>query len=388
MQICQVIPHYIPAYRFGGPQRVAHSLGKALVQAGHQVVVCTTNLADEETDLNVPLDEPVDLDGITVYYEPTIMSRYWGFSPRLYRRVQQEIARADVVLVHFHYQFANWAGASIARRQRKPYILFPHGSLNRWGVARKSRLKKRLYLWLLERRNIQKALFIAFNAPEERLLSLFSEQGRVVPSGIAPADFEAMPVPGYWRSRRAHLQDKLCFLYLGRLNPSQKGLDMLIPAFARLARARKDVHLVLAGPDERGGEQQVRQLIRELGVEADVTLTGMLKGVEKLAVLQDCDVYVLSSPSEGMSIALLEALYAGLPVIVTDRVGLSGRIAREGCGLVVEADAQQLHTALRAMLDAGARAEMGRRGKALIQAEYTWDVIAENLIAQIQEALA
>ena len=388
MRICQVIPHYIPAYRFGGPQRVAHSLSKALVQAGHQVVVCTTNLADEKNDLNVPQDEPVELDGVTVYYEPTTLSRYWGFSPPLYSRVQQEIALSDVILVHFHYQFANWAGASIARRQRKPYVLFPHGSLNRWGVAHKSRLKKMLYLWLLERRNIQKALFVVFNAPEERELSLFSERGRVVPSGITPADFEDMPPPGHWRSQRPHLQDKVCFLYLGRLNPSQKGLDILIPAFSRLARERKDVHLVLVGPDERGGEQQVRQLIGELGIEADVTLTGMLDGVDKLAVLQDSDVYVLSSPSEGMSIALLEAMYTGLPVVVTNRVGLSGRIEREKCGLVVEADERQLHTALRAMLDAGARAEMGKRATALIKAEYTWDVIAENLIVQIEEALA
>ena len=111
MRITQIISHYVPSHRFGGPLHVAHGLGKALAAHGHQVSVCTTNLADEKKDLAVPVDTPIDVDGVTVFYEPTCWSRYWGFSPRLWRRAKQEIARADVALVHFHYQFANWAGA-------------------------------------------------------------------------------------------------------------------------------------------------------------------------------------------------------------------------------------------------------------------------------------
>ena len=45
MKFLQVIPHYVPAYNFGGPLRVAHSIGKALIKQGHNVTVCTTNLA-------------------------------------------------------------------------------------------------------------------------------------------------------------------------------------------------------------------------------------------------------------------------------------------------------------------------------------------------------
>ena len=387
MRILQVCPHYVPAYAFGGPARVAHSLSRALVGLAHQVHVCTTNLRNASQDLEVATDCPVDVDGATIYYEPTVLSRYWGLSPLLYKRVQNEIAWADVVFAHFHYQFASWAAARIARRYPKPYVIFAHGSLNRWGIARKSRIKKSIYLSLLERRNIQKALFVAFNAPEERALSMYSERGRVIPSGIDPADFEDMPVPGWWRNRRQRLVGKVCFLYLGRLNPAQKGLDILIPAFARLARERPDVHLVLAGPNERDGERQVRRLVGELGLGDHVTLTGMLRGAEKLAVLQDCDVYVLSSPSEGMSIALLEAMYVGLPVVVTNRVGLSTRIKNEKCGLVVDANEDHLYSALCDMEASGSRAEMGGRGRALVRAEYTWDRIARRLAADLEALL-
>ncbi len=181
MQLTQVISHYVPAHRFGGPLQVAHGLGKALVARGHRVSVCTTNLADTDQDLDVPLDTPIDVDGVSVYSEPTCCSRYWGFSPRLWQRANREIAKADVALVHFHYQFANWAGARLARRHQKPYALFAHGSLKKSAIMRKGRWKKRVYLKFAERLNLRNASWLFFNAPEERRASLFSAPGKYCP---------------------------------------------------------------------------------------------------------------------------------------------------------------------------------------------------------------
>lgn len=385
MNILQVAPHYVPAYQFGGPLRVAHGLSKSLLAQGHTVKVCTTNLKNDVDNLIVPVDEPVLRDGVEVYYELTRLSRYWGFSPKLYQRTNALAKSADIVLVHFHYQFANWAGAAIARKLGKPYVIFAHGSLNQWGIANKSGWKKKLYLSLLERKNLKDALFIAFNAEEERELSLFTERGVVIPSGIAPDEFKETPPRGSWRVQQAQLKNKSCILYLGRLNPAQKGLDMLLPAFAQLRRQRKDVHLILAGPDERGGEMEVRELIAALGIAADVTFTGMVDGLEKLAILADSDVYALVSPSEGLSIALLEALYMGLPAVVTNRIGLSAEIEREKAGIVVERDVAQIAAALLAMVNnAAQRREMGANAHRLVAEKYTWDAVAATLVEAVQ----
>jgi glycosyltransferase involved in cell wall biosynthesis len=388
MRVLQVISHYVPAWRFGGPQRVAHSLGKALVDAGHRMVVCTTNLADETSDLDVPLDEPVDLDGVTVYYEPTIISRYWGFSPKLFQRVAREMPWADVALVHAHYQFANWAGAWLARRYKKPYVIFPHGSLHRQGISHKRSGVKRLYLRLLERGNLNGALFIAFNAPEEQRFSLFNERGRVIPSGIDPTEFAPMPPPGRFRQRYSLPRDGVCFLFLGRLDVQHKGLDLLIPAFGRLARQNPMVHLVLAGPDEDGGADEVYRLAKQHDVAAAITLTGLISGQEKLAALQDADAFLLPSRFEGLSIALLEALYVGLPVLVTDQVGLSMEIDRIGAGKVVTANSEAIRAALEKLADPAERAVMCGKGRDLILHKYTWDVIATGLIDELQRTMS
>ena len=103
IKILQIIPQYIPAYRFGGPLRVAHSIGKALVEKGHNVTVITTNMSTEDTELDVPIDKPVFIDGIKVFYNKVKYLRSWGFCPEMKNRVNKEIKNADFVFSHFHY---------------------------------------------------------------------------------------------------------------------------------------------------------------------------------------------------------------------------------------------------------------------------------------------
>ncbi len=387
MRLTQIISHYVPAHRFGGPLQVAHGLGKALVARGHRVSVCTTNLADADRDLDVPLDTPVDVDGVSVFYEPTCCSRYWGFSPRLWQRANQEIATADVALVHFHYQFANWAGASLARRHHKPYALFAHGSFQKAAVARKGRLRKKLYLQCAERRNLRHADWLFFNAPEERLGSLFSEPGKILPSGIDPQEFDAALAgkENPFRSRFSQLQDKLVVLFLGRVDFAGKGLDRLLPAFQRFVRSTPKAHLVIAGADERGGLAQVESLIEELNLTRDVTITGLLRGSDRIAALRESDLFVLPSPSEGLSIALLEALYVGLPVIVTDRVGFSGQIRSCGAGIVTKCDSEALLAALTTLASAEKRSQLRGRATDLVRRDYSWSAVAEQLLAYLEE---
>jgi glycosyltransferase involved in cell wall biosynthesis len=386
MHILQIVPHYLPGVRFGGPLRVAHSLARALIQHGHQVVVCTTNLADENTNLDVEIDKPVNLDGVTVYYEPTIFSRYWGFSPLLYQRAAREIAKADIIFIHAHYQFANWIGARVARRASKAYIIFTHGSLHKEGIRHGNKLKF-LYIKLLEGKNLHNALFLVFNAQEEKESSLYSSLGKVVPNGIDPMEFAELPQVGQFRQQYPQLENKLFFLFLGRLDIKQKGLDFLLKAFAKLAQERQDIQLVIAGPDEDGGSRAIRRLAQECNIEDRVILTGLLKGQEKLAVLQDADAFVLPSRFEGLSIALLEALYMGLPVLVTDQVGLHKEINAANAGLVIPAELDAVYEGLKRLADTDVRNEMRGKGTDLVLKRYTWDAIAEELMAQVAEEM-
>jgi glycosyltransferase involved in cell wall biosynthesis len=380
MHIVQLISHYVPATRFGGPQRVAHGLGRALARAGHRVTVCCTNLADERSDLDVPLDTPVDVEGVTVFYEATILSRYWGFAPQLRRRAAREIRQADVVLVHFHYQFANLLGATLARRCAKPYLIFAHGSFQRAGISRRSAWKKNLYLKWIEGKNIAAADHIVFNAEEEQENSRFAQQGIVLPNGIAPEEL-ALPQAGIFRKCHPEIGEKTLLLFLGRIDYCGKGLDLLLDAFGQVKGRRSDIHLVLAGPSERDGMQQTQRRVASLKLDCDVTLTGLIEGPDKLAALADADAFLLPSRSEGLSIALLEALCCGLPVLVTDRVGLHEFVAETGAGVVVPVSTAGIQQGLERLLDDDARTAMRGAASARIRQEFSWDQIAQDLLA-------
>lgn len=373
MRILQVVPHYVPAVRFGGPQVVAHSLGRQLVRKGHEVTVVTTNLKDETADLDVPVDTPVDVEGVQVFYEPVRMWRYSGFSPMLARRVRSETERSDAVLVHLHYQFSSWIGARTARKLGRPYIVFAHGSLRRGNLSQRKGWLKRGYLQAFEDRNLRQAKFVAFSSPDEQNDSYYATFGKVVASGIETSEFDDLPPAGQFL-RAYGLEDKQVLLSLGRLYFAHKGLDILLPAFARLAEERPNVHLVLAGPDERGDEARIRSLVAGLGIGDRVTIPGLLTGKDKLAALNDAAAFVQPSRTEGLSIALLEALYMRLPALVSDQASLATQVDDIGAGVMIHPDEQSVYEGLKRL---PSKRQVGDVGRKLVVRYFTGETSAQ-----------
>ena len=82
MRVLHVVPSYIPAWRYGGPIRSVHGLCAGLARAGLDVHVFTTNV-DGDRDSEVPLGEPVDLDGVQVTYFPSRRLRRLYYSPEM-----------------------------------------------------------------------------------------------------------------------------------------------------------------------------------------------------------------------------------------------------------------------------------------------------------------
>jgi len=257
----------------------------------------------------------------------------------------------------------------------------------REAINHKNRFIKRLYIKIMEYNNLSKALFIAFNAPEEKNSSLYKSMGRVIFNGVDPSEFSNMPQKGHFRKLYPNLENKILLLFLGRLDVKQKGLDLLIPAFAKLHHSYPNVQLVLAGPDEGSGKNTILALAKQNRVVEHITLPGLISGQIKLAALQDADIFVLPSRFEGLSIALLEALYMGLPMLVTAHVGLCKVIRDAEVGIVVSASSSSIYDGLLKLIDKDMRMVMKGKGTELVLKKYTWDTITRNLMAQIQESI-
>ena len=105
---------------------------------------------------------------------------------------------------------------------------------------------------------------------------------------------------------------------------ARRDLDLLIRRSPACC-ANPDAALVIAGDGDAALTESLRRSCRSLGIEKSVYWPGFLSGPAKAAALADADVFVLPSYSENFGIAVIEAMALGVPVIVTDQVGVAAK---------------------------------------------------------------
>ncbi len=357
MKILHVVPTYLPARRYGGPIVAVHGLCRALAARGHDVDVFTTNV-DGQGVLDVPVATPVDLDGVRVTYFPSPFPRlYW--SPRMGKALGS-VGRYDVVHIHAVYLWPGVAAARAARKAAVPYVISPRGMLVPELIRRKNRLVKSLWLRMFESRGFAGAAAIHFTSQLEwddaKRVALPLPSPVVIPNGI---DLEARP--GVARDERT-------LLFLGRVN-WKKGLDQVIAALPRLAGVR----LVVAGNDEEGLTPRLSELASRLGVGDRVAFLGPVYGAAKNELLARATLFVLMSRSENFGNAVLEALMMETPAVLSGGVGLAEDVVQAGAG------ALGLEAIEPLLGDPARRAEMGHRGRALVESRFTWPRVAEEM---------
>src|SRR5262245_28937163 len=115
MKILHVVPTYYPAVRYGGPIQSVHGLASSLAAQGHDVHVYTTN-ANGPGVSRVPVDRPVPLDGVMVWYFATSFGRRVYRSVRMRQALSENIANFDIVHLHSVFLWPTSAAAQAARR--------------------------------------------------------------------------------------------------------------------------------------------------------------------------------------------------------------------------------------------------------------------------------
>jgi len=296
--------------------------------------------------------------------------------------LEAAVARAEVVHLHGLWQGHTRRGARAARRSRVPYLVAAHGMADPWALRRRA-IRKRAYLALIEGANLRRAACLqALSRPEVGHLRAIAPRTPVclVPNGVDLAPFDRLPPRAELEAEHAELRGKFVLLFLGRLH-AKKGLDLLAAAVGSVGRDRPDLHVLLAGPDD-GALGPFLAEIGSVGMAGRVTTLGHVSGESARRAWAAADAFVLPSRSEGFSMAVLEALAARVPALITTACHFP-ELAAAGGGIVVEPTSDSLTQGLRDLLDRSDpdRAEMAARGRALVEAEYTWDRQAGRMAA-------
>jgi glycosyltransferase involved in cell wall biosynthesis len=386
LRILHVIPSL--AARDGGSTRVTIEFCRELLRRGHHAEIYTTN-ADGKRSLDVNLGTPVSVQGVRVTYFPTLGGNYFKISPRFACAVKSAVRSFDLVHISSLYQFPSTTAAHSCRKHGVPYVITPHGSLDPY-LYKRHPLRKRLYESVFERQNLAAAATVHFTSAEEMRLANLS--GIRFRRSVAPLGVEFEPVPSDWQTivstRWPELAGKRVVLFLGRVN-FKKGLDILARAFGQIYWKHKDVCLVIAGPDNEGFGREVREFLSAECCLSAVTFTGMLEGAPKLALLKRAQVFAVPSYAENFCIALVEAMGAGLPVVLSDRVNIWREIRDAGAGLVVNTTSDKLAEAISNLLANPPLArEFGRRGYQLARDRFSWETAGPQLLELYRAAIS
>jgi glycosyltransferase involved in cell wall biosynthesis len=370
VRVLHVSAYYAPAFVYGGPPRSIHALCRALPGQGMTVQVFTTD-ANGSTSLPSVVTNAGAFEDVPVTYFPRSWPQWPIGSRALTRALARDVAAYDAVHIHGLWNRAVWAAASEARRAGVPYVLSPRGMLEPGALAHGSWRKRAAYA-LIEHEVLAGASLLHATSETERV-TLRELRPRVpvvlIPNGIdAPtAESAARPTP------------PPNVLFVGRLHPIKRP-DLLIDAFAALRRRHPAARLIVAGPDER---RMRAQLVARAGEHAGaIRWVGEVNASERTALLRDAAALVMCSDSESFGLAVLEAMAAAVPVVVT-RTCPWPDVHRHGSGFWVDQRVDAVADALdRVLSDVDAAREMGRRGRALAESRYRWDVIASMFATQ------
>lgn len=386
MKILHVIPSL--SSKRGGPSFAVRYMAQAIAAIGNIVDVIATD-DDGPEHLSVPLEQPIVEYGVTYRYFRR-QTRFYTASWPLTRWLAKHIHEYDLVHIHALFSYSTIPAAYYANRDNVPYIIRPLGTLNRWGIQNRRAHLKQISLRLIERPLLRRAAALHFTCEQERQEACevgIHGPSVILPLGLDLSLYQSLPTKGNFLSRYPHLKDKTLILFLSRLDP-KKGFDLLLPAFAQVHHEHPDIALIVAGSGETAYVMQLQAQAQALGIEQAIIWVGFVAGEEKLSMLAAADLFVLPSYSENFGIAVVEAMAAGLPVIISDQVGIHHEVSRGNAGLVIACQVAELKDALMLLgTNSQQRRILGDNGRHLVAELFSQAAMTRHLLAMYEQVL-
>jgi glycosyltransferase involved in cell wall biosynthesis len=280
----------------------------------------------------------------------------WGISPSLARWLFAHRADFDIVHAHGAWTMTAVTAAVVAKLARRPVVLSTHESLTDFDLAKSSLVER------VVKRAIRAVFLRAFDlvvvaSDLERASSGATSRMVVIPHAVAGAgESSSRPVAG----------DGLRVGTLARIHP-KKNFEVLIDALALLP----DATLIVGGDGPEEYRNVLAARAEALGVENRIDWRGFVDAEGKAQLLADIDVFALPSAYECFGVAVVEAMRAAIPVVVSPTVGVAPFVSHTECGYVVDPEASAVAEAVRRAADS--RGELGSRGATAAAAEFGYE---------------
>jgi len=360
MKIFHVCPNFYPVR--GGIETFVYELSKELAGRGHDVTVITGNKIPGR---KVKLASYSVKDVIKIHrFNFKKVSRYNTSIDAL-----KFIMGSEFDILHIHgIGFFSDAIPLIKASGYRKVVLSTHGGI----FHTKTMLTiKNIYFKTMARIAGKFAdAIIAVSRQDKKFMETVSDKEKIflIGNGIE------------WKrlSRIKNSGDGRTLVYFGRL-ASSKRIDNLLRVVKSVQSKMKNVRIYVAGADW-GEMNKLKKLATELGIKRNVTFTGEVSNNRLYNILSKSDAFLLASEYEGFGISVVEAMAAGLPVVVNNIETMKEIVTNGKNGYLVnyERPAAVAHVIVKLMKNKPLRRRIGIRARAYAK-RLDWDVVAERI---------
>lgn len=364
----------------GGTLRAAVNTAEALAGAEVQVTFAVPVVAGIATRT---LDTMVD-DVEVLKFKASRPAARFGASARHFWWLVRQVRDYDCVHIHSSFYLGAVYTAIICRVRRVPWFVWSHGSLDHYDLNKHRQAKALVGPVIIRPLLSGSSGVICTTERESRELQTYGSpvRRRVVPLAVVPLDLEA--VDGrQWRKTNDIAATAFVVLFFGRIAP-KKGLVRLIEALALVADL--DVVLAIAGAgDDSRDTDLAEDAVADRGLADKVRFLGWLEHEERTGAFAAADVFALPSDNENFAIAVVEALLARIPVVISNQVYLGDDLGPLAAAIVVDRDPAAIATEIRRLHeDPDRAAKVAAAGQNFAMANFQPAAVAVRLLAECE----
>lgn len=360
MKILHVIPYVSAIY--GGPVEFLKQITKTTASHANKITVITTTA---NGDKELELFEQQSINSSTVEYNffKRIGPKNLFLSFEMRKWINKNLKNYNIIHIHGNFSFAGLIAARQARNEKIPYIITTHGMLDKFCYNEK-KWKKIPYYHLLERDNLKNASAIHVTSIfEEKFIENlgYKDNIKIIPLSVEQTE----------TTKKYNKKENYTLLFMSRIDPI-KGIDKIIEAILYIKKNYEiKFKLKIAGTGNIKYINQLKKLISKYNLNDHIDFLGFVSGEEKQKLLSISDVFILPSEHENFSISTAEAMASGLPVIISDQVGLANEILEAEAGIVININnINELSQSIMKYYNSDLREINGKNGRKLVQSKF------------------
>lgn len=277
------------------------------------------------------------------FYFPKIFD-FYTYTPGITGWLNSNIRNFDLVHIHGLFSYVNIIAGRVSHKQNVPYIVTPHGMANRFGMSHKP-FRKAISFSCFERPLLNKAKAIHVTSQDEVMDFLnykITTDVHMIPLAVTPLFGENVNINiRYKKSTKIRK-----ILFMGRLNPI-KNLEAVLVALAQPDMI--NYHLLVCGEGEPSYKAHLKAKAEQLKINTRVKWFGFVDGIKKAELFAQSDLFILPSLSESFGISAIEAISAGLPLVLSHHVANAKMLSDKGLARIADTTSASIAKELRAV---------------------------------------